>query len=137
MNGHFTQKSDTFGDPMLIVLHCVGPHMWASDVLRKETIYGINVSPALAHLFDWAGDQDQDPNTLHSNGRRVRNELVSVIMWSLLASPWTCARDCTLSRSRYWWAFGLEISLSCKWFRLMPELAIPTWPCALCASSCQ
>ena len=29
-------KSDTFGDRMLIVLNCVGPHMWAFDVLRQK-----------------------------------------------------------------------------------------------------
>ena len=44
---------------MFIVLRFVRPHMWAFDVLRKETNYGTNVSPALAeqgqyhNLFAW------------------------------------------------------------------------------------
>ena len=41
--------------------------MWAFDALRKKTNDGANVSPALAHLFHWTGDQD--PNLLPGNGR--------------------------------------------------------------------
>ena len=46
-------------------------------MLRKDITYGTNVSPALAHLFEWAGDQDQDPNLLLGNSSRVFNVLFS------------------------------------------------------------
>jgi hypothetical protein len=38
-------------------------------MLRKETTYGVNVSPALAHLFEW------EPNILLGSGSIGFNKL--------------------------------------------------------------